>query len=151
MQASLVLITDTSGVLCGIYQDSCLIESKKYSLKTLDALISMWMEIGQDYKIDAIFYARGPGSLSALKLLHIFVHTLHIVSGIKIFAVDGFYFNQGKPIKAFGKQYFIKTPQGEMILNQLPQADEANFSLPSVIKKEDFNQIVQPLYIVPPV
>ncbi|WP_104697126.1 MULTISPECIES: hypothetical protein [unclassified Helicobacter] len=151
-KVSLVLVTHTGGVLCGVYQNNQLIKSQINTLKTLDALVDIWVSVKQCYEVEEICYARGPGSLSALKLLHIFIQTLHVISGIKIFAVDSFYFNQGKSIKAFGNQYFVKNTQGEIILHQdLLQESENKFTLPSVINKEDFSQPTQPLYIVPPV
>lgn len=147
---SLVLITDKSGLLYGIYKDNRLIKSAKEEAKTLDGLTTLWYHLKQQYSIKKIYYARGPGSLSAIKLLHIFVHTLHITSDIAIFATDSFYFNHASPIHAFGNQFFIKNQEGIQLQSLQTPPNNANF-LPDCLNTQDFNQETIPLYIVPAV
>ncbi|OBV29479.1 hypothetical protein BKN38_06000 [Helicobacter sp. CLO-3] len=59
-------------------------------------------------KIGAIYYAAGPGNLSALRLTHVFLHSLAIIKGIKLYAADSFAFLPNSYIYAFGKRYFYK-------------------------------------------
>lgn len=151
-QSDLVLIATKTGVLYGIYERLILVDSKKETLKTLDALTKLWLETRAKASIDRIFYARGPGSLSAIKLLHIFIQTLVVVSEIKAFAVDSFYFNKKGIIHAFGNQYFQKDEKGQIILAATAtQVSDDDFVLPQALNPQDFNQSLEPLYVVPPV
>ena len=153
-ETQLVLVPLRDGVLYGIYQDFYLVYANKVSQKTLDALIEIWNSVQQSYRIKSIFYARGPGSLSAIKLLHIFVHTLKIVSDLDVFACDSFYFNQSGAIFAFGNQYFIQSDDG-VILESSEKIEKSllknDFCLPDKLIPQDFDKETQPLYVVPPV
>lgn len=150
LKVAVVIIAGRSEIQCGIYSQNNIIEQFESKAKTLDALVEIWGSINKRYEVDSIYYSRGPGSLSALKLLHIFVHTLETVKKIKLFAVDHFYFNQEKPIRAFGNQFFKKIGE-EIILESGDDICEGDFILPQVLRQEDFNQECVPLYIVPPI
>lgn len=123
--------------------------------KTLDALVRLWMSLQNRFLIESICYARGPGSLSALKLLHVFVHTLAIVRGVGVFAVDSFYFNNARPIHAFGNQFFIKEADGIKIVARRDSANDGaecdGVTLPQELNLADFSQDSEPLYVLPPV
>lgn len=149
-EAALLLVASSQNILWGVYQDTCLIKQGKEEQKTLDALICIWQNLSAKYKISEIYYARGPGSLSALKLLHIFVHTLRILRPIRLFATDHFAFNQNFPIHAFGNQYFYKE-QSEVVLRSAKEHVAKDFCLPERICVRDFSQECTPLYIVPPI
>ncbi|MCE3038578.1 hypothetical protein [Helicobacter anatolicus] len=149
-EASILLVCSSSLVQCGIYVEKSLIKKYESRQKTLDALLELWIEIKKHYQVRAIFYARGPNSLSALKLLHIFVHTLKNLTNLELFAVDHFYFNKQRPIRAFGSQFFIKK-DGEISLENRECEILNDFMLPEKLQQEDFNQECVPLYIVPPI
>ncbi len=144
-----MLVADKTGLLYGVYKNTEMLYCLKKELKTLDALSVMWDGVKRKHHIEQICYARGPGSLSAIKLVHIFVQTLHIVSGMKIFATDSFYFNQSAPIHAFGNQFFFKE-QGEIVLRTSQEEVRGVLALPQSLRLEDFSQPTTPLYIVPP-
>ncbi|RDU64988.1 hypothetical protein CQA53_07030 [Helicobacter didelphidarum] len=59
------------------------------------------------HEISGIYYARGVGSLSAIKLTHIFLQTLYIVKKIPLYAINSFYFSNYNEIKAFGNLSFF--------------------------------------------
>ncbi|WP_305862377.1 hypothetical protein [Helicobacter cholecystus] len=145
----LVLLSTSSPLICGIYEDLELKERKDYECKTLDALIDLLVFLGER-KIKHIFYARGPGSFTAIKLTHIFVQTLSITKEIELYSTDTFYFNSNSPIRAFGNQYFVKEDE-EIMLRSLEKVENQEFVLPQKICKEDFSRINKPLYILPPV
>ena len=139
-------------MLWGIYQDNRLMQQHCEEAKTLDALASLWASLQGRFSIENICYARGPGSLSALKLLYIFVHTLAVVRGVEVFAVDSFYFNHARPIHAFGNQFFIKESSG-IKLEALPHLSigDSEVALPQELNLAHFNQELEPLYVCPPV
>lgn len=147
-----MLVATKTGVLYGFYENLILVDSKKETLKTLDALTKLWLEAKAKVSVERIFYARGPGSLSAIKLLHIFIQTLVVVSEIRAFAVDSFYFNKKGIIHAFGNQYFQKDEKGQIaLIVTTVQVGDDDFTLPQKLIPQDFNQPLEPLYVVPPV
>lgn len=145
----LLLLSTTSPLMCGIYEDLELKESRNYECKTLDALTDILSSLAQ-IKINRIFYSRGPGSFTAIKLTHLFVQTLSIIKNIDLYSTDAFYFNANTPIKAFGNQYFFKEGE-EIVLKTLQQAQLQKFVLPQKIREEDFSKNNEPLYVLPPV
>lgn len=62
--------------------------------------------LSQFMPLDSIYYSRGVGSLSAIKLTHIFLHTLSLSSNVCIYATNSFYFSQTNEIKAFANMSF---------------------------------------------
>ncbi len=146
----LLLIPLRNGIGYGIYKECNLYKQGLIEGKSLDTLIGLWIKIKEKYAINRIFYARGPGSLSALKLLHIFVHTLSITSGIKLFATDNFYFSE-HPILAFGNQYFIKY-DGEIILKAFDVKIKDKIpNFPQKLNDKAFVDPLEPLYVLPAV
>lgn len=162
----IVLISVHTPLICGIYENNQLISQSQSDELLLKALPNFFESVlpssSQDpmyfnTKIDAIYYANGPGSFSALKLTHIFLQTLHIVHGIKLFATSSFYFTSSAYIKAFGNSYFHQNAAGEISLIQNAKAllgwqlIEAEFSLPHILDRSAFGLKVEPLYVLPPV
>lgn len=77
----LVLIGVNSPTLCGVYENFQLQKSFFSIQRTGDALLEVFTSVSeylQDKPIRAIFYARGPGSFTSLKLTHIFLQTLQL-------------------------------------------------------------------------
>lgn len=145
----LVLISNLSPILCGIYTDGRLVHSFEISKKTLDALVEVFALI-RKYNVRRVFYANGPGSFTAIKLTHIFLQTLQIVEGIELFCTDAFYFNASSPIKAFGNQYFLKI-NNNIILESIQDAPLPCFALPSELCERSFSSDCKPLYVLPAV
>ena len=81
----IALVSVHSPLLCGIYEDNILVESMQSDELLLVGLPHIFESLlptqkqdshYKDTRIRAIYYASGPGSFSALKLTHIFLHTL---------------------------------------------------------------------------
>lgn len=86
----------------------------------------------------------------AIKVTYIFLRTLSIAKNLKLFATDGFYFNQNNPIKAMGKLYFVKK-ENKIETKVFNDTKIVEFNLPKELHVEDFTQKVEPLYILPAV
>ena len=105
----IVLVCINSPLYYGVYKDREIVYQAKKEGKTLDALHAMQCELkAKHIKPKTVYYARGPGNLSALKLAHTFLHTLEVVEGVELRACDSFDLLGEVAIFAFGKRYFIK-------------------------------------------
>ncbi|PAF44611.1 hypothetical protein [Helicobacter sp. 11S02629-2] len=106
-----------------------------------------------DISLESIFYARGVGNLSAMKLTHIALQTLHKTKGITLHASDIFSFSQSKEIKAFGAMsYFLKEERLEegltrKIVLEKSISPHSSFYMPEVLDISEFKQPLEPLYI----
>lgn len=149
----LVLIGVNSPTLCGVYENLQLQKSFSSSQRTGDALLEVFasvFEYLQDKSIRAIFYARGPGSFTSLKLTHIFLQTLQLHRGFELYSTDSFYFNENTPIKAFGNKFFLKNSSEEIEIEESYEPLQKEFFLPKVLIPDDFDSRNTPLYILPP-
>ena len=120
----IALVSVHSPLLCGIYEDNILVESMQSDELLLVGLPHIFESLlptqkqdshYKDTRIRAIYYASGPGSFSALKLTHIFLHTLQYLYDIKLFATSSFYFTHSAYIKAFGTSYFHRDAENNII------------------------------------
>ena len=109
-------------MLVGIYHNHKLIDSYKSDEKTTDILPFFFDDILKKYKLENLYYAKGPGSFMAIKVSYIFLKTLSITKNIKLFATDGFAFNGENLIKATGTLYFMKE-NGKISTIKLEQQD----------------------------
>ncbi|CCF80478.1 Inactive homolog of metal-dependent proteases,putative molecular chaperone [Helicobacter bizzozeronii CCUG 35545] len=112
-----------------------------------DALLA-WTKDHQ-LVLQAIYYAKGPGSLMAMKLAHVFLHTFSLVRSLELYSALGFAFNNNAPIKAFGKMgYVLEGDQIRLVPcdSQLPP-----LNLPKHLDRTLFTQDNQPIYLLPPV
>lgn len=152
-KVDLILIGVNSPTLCGIYENFQLQKSFFSIQRTGDALLEVFtsvFEYLQDKSIRAIFYARGPGSFTSLKLTHIFLQTLQLHRGFELYSTDSFYFNQNAPIKAFGNKFFLKNSSGEIEIEESRHHLDQEFCLPKILIPDDFHLHNAPLYILPP-
>ena len=121
--------------------------------------------------LSAIYYSRGVGSLSAIKLTHVFLHTLSLSSDIKIYATNSFYFAQTNEIKAFANMSFYLKPDSKHIVitdsnvkdyihiapsninasNINDSLDLSTLFLPYRLIHNDFLESCTPLYVTPAV
>lgn len=147
-QVDLVLITLSSPIMIGIYEEKKLIDSIVSSEKSSDVLPLLFQEIFQKYEVKNLFYANGPGSFMAIKVAYIFLKSLSIVKKIPLYAVDAFYFNENRPIKAIGKLYFVKVAS-EIKTEKFDEKIENDFKLPKQLNYDDFkNNTTAPLYSI---
>jgi tRNA A37 threonylcarbamoyladenosine modification protein TsaB len=140
-----------SPLLVGVYHKDKLIDSYKKDEKTTEILPSIFDEILKKYKLENLYYAKGPGSFMAIKVSYIFLKTLSITENIKLFATDGFAFNSKNLIKATGTLYFMKE-NGKISTIKLEQQDiEQKFNLPDILDQDIFSEDSEPLYMLPAV
>jgi len=144
------VIALSSPLLVGIYRDNELIKSYVKNEQTSDALPLVFDDIIQNYQINSIYFANGPGSFMAIKVTYIFLKTLSITLGIEMFASDGFLFNDNCPIRALKRVYFVKK-DGKILTKTTKEEYKQTFSLPNFLEKESFSKNCDPLYILPAV
>ena len=143
----LVLITLSSPIQIGIYEDNKLIDSISSEEKSSDILPLIFEDIFKKYNVQNLFYANGPGSFMAIKVAYIFLKSISILKNIPLYATDAFYFNNNEPIKAIGKLHFVKVAS-EIKTLKLEIAPKSNFTLPNVLDYNEFNEISTPLYCI---
>ncbi len=141
----LLVISLSSPLLFGIYQDDKLVESIKSEEKTTEILPSLFKDISEKYNVKSLYYANGPGSFMAIKVTYIFFKTMSIVKKIPFFAQEAFYFNENSPIKALGKLYFVKN-SNTISMEKIDTSTLKEFSLPNTLNKEDFSSDTLPAY-----
>lgn len=144
------MISLSSPLHVGIYQNNCLIEKYESLEQTSEILPILLKEILQKYHCQRLFFAKGPGSFMAIKITYIFLKTLSISLGIPLYASDGFAFNDTRPIKAMRNLYFIKE-QGQIVTTVLSGDREQVFCLPKYLDDVAFDENTDPLYVLPAV
>lgn len=178
---------------CGIYKDfntkdcnfiesknNAFIESGFVDSKTSDFIESNISNLGHFHNAKNIYYARGVGSLSSIKLTHIFLHTLVLTKDVRLHATNSFHFTHNNEIKAFGamsfflkdsiesnfvtkdsiesklknsknsKQNTIDSILKEHIYIAKSTQNTQSLKLPLILQKDAFFEPCSPLYITPP-
>jgi len=151
LKIKVIIVTIASPIVIGLYRDGVLFKTQTLDGQASESLAPFFRDLMQNYDIEAIAYTNGPGSFMAIKLGYLFFKTLQIVKNIDLYGIDGFYFNNNKPIKAIGKMVFVK--EGNDIVMQKVDGvlPSASYILPSNWHQEDFFKQNEPLYIVPAV
>ncbi|HIP54559.1 MAG TPA: hypothetical protein EYH11_03735 [Sulfurimonas autotrophica] len=147
LKVDVLCITLTSPIKIGIYQENRLITTIQSDEKSSDVLPVIFKNILNEYEVEKLFYANGPGSFMAIKVAYIFLKSLSILKKIPLFAVDAFYFNKNQPIKAIGKLYFVKIDQ-EIKTQKIETAPQSEFTLPDVLDYNEFSTNTTPLYMI---
>ncbi|MEA2073801.1 MAG: hypothetical protein U9O86_09475 [Campylobacterota bacterium] len=146
-KVDVLLITLTSPIMIGVYEDSKLIETIKSQEKSSDILPILFKDILARYEVKKLFYANGPGSFMAIKVAYLFLKSMSIMKKIPLFATDAFTFNNNEPIKAIGKLHFVKIAS-EIKTLKLETAPEVIFELPFVLDYNEFSTNTTPLYMI---
>lgn len=147
----ILVISVSSPLLIGLYEDNKLIKTYENNGKTSDVLPSIFTEILKEYELKDIYYVNAPGSYMAIKVAYVFLKTLTITKKIKLFATKGFHFNENSPIKALGKKYFHNI-NNKIVIDFLKEDIKLNsFKLPQNIDKKIFNENTVPEYNLPAV
>jgi len=146
----LLIVSISSPLLIGVYEEGNLIETFESTKKTSEILLPLLSEYLDKYNISRIIYTRGPGSYMAIKLTYIMLKTIEIVRGIKCFGCSGFALNGGQPIKAVGNLYFIKEKE-TIITKKYEQPVNAHFTLPQSIHDLEIDEESTPEYLLPAV
>ncbi len=146
-KVDILLITLTSPIKIGIYENSLLIQTIESIERSSDILPLIFKDLFKKYEIEKLFYANGPGSFMAIKVAYVFLKSLSIVKNIPLFATDAFNFNKNEPIKAIGKLHFVKVAS-EIKTRKLETAPEVTFELPDVLDYNEFSTTTAPLYMI---
>ncbi len=144
-KVDVLLITLTSPILIGIYEDKKLVETIRSEAKSSDILPLIFEKLFKKYEIERLFYANGPGSFMAIKVAYIFLKSLSVLKGIPLYARDAFYFNENQPIKAIGKLCFVKIVS-EIKTQKFETVPEVTFRLPDELDYNEFSTNATPLY-----
>lgn len=147
---TLLIISISSPLLVGVYEDDRLIKTISSDKKTSEVLLPLINECINKYEISMMIYTRGPGSYMAIKLTYIMLKTIEIIRGIKCMGCSGFALNGGQPIKAVGNLYFIKEKE-TIITKKFEQPVNADFALPQSIQDLEIDEESTPEYILPAV
>ncbi|MFP6255935.1 tRNA threonylcarbamoyladenosine biosynthesis protein TsaB [Helicobacter pylori] len=157
MELDLALISLGEGVLLGVYQDNFLCTSYTSKSKTSEALVEVFSQLFKDFKnptlpaIKGVYYAKGPGSFTSLKLTHVFLHTLALIHDFELYSTTGFDFNDNTPILAYANKYFVsKETESLSDFKDLKIAPK-DFMLPPFLEKDKFTQLNTPFYILSPI
>ncbi|HEY9129519.1 MAG TPA: hypothetical protein VIN02_06775 [Sulfurovum sp.] len=146
----LLIVSISSPLMLGVYENGELIESIHSEKKTSDILLPLIKECLDKYDISTMIYTRGPGSYMAIKLTYIMLKTIEITRGIKCVGCSGFALNGGEPIKAIGNLYFIKEKE-TIITKRFEQPVDVKFTLPQSIHDLELDEESAPDYIIPAV
>jgi len=144
-KVDVLLITLTSPILVGIYEDQKLIETIASDEKSSDVLPLIFEEILKKYEVQKLFYANGPGSFMAIKVAYIFLKSLSVLKKIPLYARDAFYFNENQPIKAIGKLCFVKIAS-KIETQKFQTVPKTEFTLPDELDYDEFSTNATPLY-----
>ena len=147
---TLLIISISSPLLLGVYEDDRLIETVSSEQKTSEILLPFITQTLEKYAISKIIYTRGPGSYMAIKLTYIMLKTIEILRGIPCFGCSGFALNNNQPIKAIGNLYFIKEKE-TIMTKKYEQPVNAPFALPQSIHDLEIDEESTPEYILPAV
>ena len=147
---TLLIISISSPLLIGVYENNKRIVTISSELKTSEILLPTITDALDKYNISKIIYTRGPGSYMAIKLTYIMLKTIEIVRGIRCFGCSGFSLNGNQPIKAIGNLYFIKEKE-TIMTKKYEQPVNAPFALPQSIHDLEIDEESTPEYILPAV
>ncbi|SFV58549.1 TsaB protein, required for threonylcarbamoyladenosine (t(6)A) formation in tRNA [hydrothermal vent metagenome] len=144
-EVDVLLITLTSPILVGIYENNRLIETIASEEKSSDVLPFIFQDILKQYKVTKLFYANGPGSFMAIKVAYVFLRSLSVIKKIPLYARDAFYFNENQPIKAIGKLCFVKIAS-KIETQKFETVPAPVFKLPDELDYNEFSTNATPLY-----
>lgn len=148
-KVSLLVLALGSPLKVGIYDEGKLVFNYCDERPTSDALPLIIGEIVENYDIDQIGYARGPGSFMAIKVAYVALSTLCLIKKIPLLGADGFMFNTSTPIKAIGKKFFVKNGENIDLQDASLCEDPQPFKLPLLWNQAIFSSINEPLYVLP--
>ncbi|WQS74993.1 tRNA (adenosine(37)-N6)-threonylcarbamoyltransferase complex dimerization subunit type 1 TsaB [Helicobacter pylori] len=157
MELDLALISLGERVLLGVYQNNFLCTSYTSKSKTSEALVEVFSQLFKDFKnptlpaIKGVYYAKGPGSFTSLKLTHVFLHTLALIHDFELYSTTGFDFNDNTPILAYANKYFVSKEMESLSDFKDLKIAPKDFMLPPFLEKDKFTKLNTPFYILPPI
>lgn len=148
---SLILVAVVTPIKFGLYKNRELFKEIESNKKVSEAILEIFSEILKEYEIEAIYFAKGPGSFMALKLQYIFLKTLQITLNIPLKAVDSFYFFPQKIIFCTKNLAFIKHNEDIVTKKVTELGSKNNIVLPRILIESDFSDDLEPFYLLPAV
>ncbi len=140
----------SSPIQIGVYENGLIVKKLELSGQTSEVLLKELEAVFEQYDVDRIIYANGPGSYMAIKLTYIMLKTIEMIRKIPFYGVSAFELNGSKPIKAMGKLYFTK--EKETIMTQkFDEKFKQEFWLPDDIGSLYIEEDNRPLYLLPAV
>lgn len=146
----LLVVSVTSPLLAGIYENGTLLEMFSSDEKSSRALPPLLHDLRYRYDMKGLYYAKGPGSFMAIKVTYVMLKTLSIAMDIPLQATDAFAFNGNRPIKAVGTSCFVKK-DGNIVIEKGCEAVGNRFELPMKLDYSLFDSEAEPLYVLPAV
>jgi hypothetical protein len=149
-KVDIIVIALSTPILVGVYEGDELSQTYSSDKQSSEYLPEIFSKLMQKHDIASVTYANGPGSFMAIKMSYLFLKSLEIVKGIKLYAALAFEFNDYTPIKALGKLYF-HYEDGEILTRPLGDVALKSMSLPKVLELKNFSTLTEPNYILPAV
>ena len=149
-KVDIIVIALSTPIIVGVYKEGELSQTFSSEKQSSDYLPEIFSQLLKEYDIQTVTYANGPGSFMAIKMSYLFLKSLEIVQGIKLYAALAFEFNDYSPIKALGKLYF-HYEKGEIITRPLGDVALKLMSLPKVLELKNYSTLTEPNYILPAV
>ena len=78
-KVDVLLITLTSPIKVGIYENHNLLETIESKDKSSDVLPILFKDLLAKYDVQRLFYANGPGSFMAIKVAYVFLKSISIL------------------------------------------------------------------------
>ena len=146
----IIVIALSTPILIGLYRDNQLFKIYESEMQSSEYLPDIFAKLLDEYEIQTVTYANGPGSFMAIKMSYLFLKSLEIVKGIKLHAALAFEFNGYTPIKALGKLYF-HYENGEILTRPLGDVALRLMSLPNSLELHKYSTLTEPNYVLPAV
>ncbi|GHS89068.1 glycoprotease [Campylobacterota bacterium] len=122
---SLLIIAAAKPMIAAIYGESgSLIKAIESEKQLSEALCEIVEPIDREYAIVRVLYANGPGSFMGLKLSYIFLRAFSIARDIEFLAAESFAFSGDRAILAHKNRWFVKKPNGEIVIENRENAQE---------------------------
>ena len=134
----------------GCYRNGQRICERHLDGKASDVLLGALEALLEEYAVEKIIYASGPGSYMAIKLTYITLAALEVLRGIPFFGCSAFALNGGRPIRAMGQLYFVKEKE-TIITQKLDEHVPQEFGVPHYLGDLVVESENTPLYILPAV
>jgi len=147
---TLLVNTIAVPIQLGLYQNGKKIKALEVTGQTSDVLPKAVLALLEQYGIERIVYANGPGSYMAIKLTYIMLRSVEMLRGIPLFGVSAFALNGNQPIKAMGNLYFIKEKETIMTKKFDHKVGQA-FQIPNILDDIVLEKNSEPHYILPAV
>jgi tRNA A37 threonylcarbamoyladenosine modification protein TsaB len=137
-------------MLLGVYKDDVLVQSVVLERVASKELPTALKRLFDQYDFSEFIYVNTPGSFMAIKITYVTLKTFSLLMDIPLKAVEGFAFNDNRPIKAIGLLHFVKE-NGTITTKKFDKAVKQEYSLPQSIHSLQTYANNTPEYEIPAV